>query len=93
MTFRHYLLGFDKTSGALRGEWQIPADCEPAVADILEAGTQLLAAADPSELTSQQAQGIAALVGQRIDEQALDYFIQTFNEAPAVAMRHDAAAA
>lgn len=87
MTMRHYLLGFDNVTGAVRQEWPIPPDCEPAVAGILRAGAKRLAAVDSRALTPQQATRVGAAIGQRIEAGTLDYFVQAFDEA-AVAAAH-----
>lgn len=92
MTNRHYLLGFDKKTGAVRQEWLIPPACEATVARILRMGTTRLAVIDPHELTARQAQQVGVAIGQRIEPRSHDYFVQTFAEAPAVAARQPEAA-
>jgi hypothetical protein len=92
MTNHHYLLGFDKTTGAVRQEWVIPSACEDAVAQVLRMRTARLAAIDPRELTGRQAERVGAAIGQRIDPESHDYFVQALAEAPAAAARQPEAA-
>jgi hypothetical protein len=87
MTMRHYLLGFDKVTSVVRQEWPIPPDCEPSVARILRADSGRLAVVDPRALTPRQAARIGTAIGQRIEAETLDYFVQAFDEA-AVAAAH-----
>lgn len=92
MTIRHYLLGFDKDSGAVRQEWAIPAAYEPDVARILRLGAARLAMVDPRALTRLQAERVAETIWRRIDTDAHDYFVQAFDETPALTARQRAAA-
>ena len=92
MTIRHYLLGFDKATGALRQEWPIPPGCEPAVAHILRDNADRLAAIAPRELTPRRAERVGAAIRHRIDPGAYDYFVQAFDESSKVTARQPAAA-
>lgn len=92
MTIRHFLLGFDKATGAVHEEWAIPTVCEAAVARILRAGANRLAEIDPRELTPRQAESIGKVIRQQIDAGTHDYFIQAFIEAPIAAARQSEAA-
>lgn len=87
MTIHHYLLGFDKVTGAVRQEGPIPPDCESAVARILRSDANRLAFVDPRALTPRQAARVGTAIGQRIEAESLDYFVQAFEEA-AVAAAH-----
>jgi hypothetical protein len=92
MTIRRYLLGFDKATGAVHHEWRIPSDCEPTLARVLRVDANRLAVVDPRALTSRQAVQVGAAIGQRIDSETHDYFIQAFEEAGVAAVhRHEAA--
>jgi hypothetical protein len=92
MTNRHYLLGFNKKTGAVRQEWPIPPVCEDTVVHILRVGTTRLAVIDPRELTVRQAERVGAAIGQRIEPGSHDYFVQAFAERPAAAVRQPEAA-
>lgn len=92
MTMRHYLLGFDKLTGAVHQEWPIPSDCEPAVGRILRADASRLAVVDPRALTTGQAARVGTAIGQHIEAGTLDYFVQAFDEAPVAAARRPVAA-
>jgi hypothetical protein len=51
-----------------------------------------LAVVDPRALTPRQAVQVGAAIGQRIDSETHDYFIQAFEEAGVAAVhRHEAA--
>lgn len=80
MTMRHYLLGFDKATGAPSQEWPIPRRCEAEVARIIRAGAERLAAVDPRKLTPRQVERVGTAIGQQIEAKTRDYFVQTFDE-------------
>lgn len=92
MTIRHFLLGFDKATGALSQEWPIPPRCEAAVARIIQVGADRLDAVDPCELTRRQAERVGTAIGQRIEARTHDYFVQAFDEPGVAAARQSAAA-
>ncbi len=92
MAIRHYLLGFDKATGAVHHEWRIPSHCESALARVLRVDANRLAVVDPRALTPRQAVQVGAAIGQRIDYETNDYFVQAFEEAGAASVhRHEAA--
>ena len=68
----------------------MPLRCEAAVARIIQAGADRLAAVDPRELTARQAERVGTAIGQRIEAGTHDYFVQAFDEPGVAADRQPA---
>ena len=78
MRVQHYLIGYDKADGSPQIEVPLPPARLAAIKRLLPRYADDPDALDPYELSPRDARHIAALVGQDVNENAYDFYLQAF---------------